>query len=157
MDFIPHGRYRISRQGQVVIIIPSGPHNLESFQAYIRDFNRISEEVGKNGPWALLIIAITDLVMSPEAEEAMSFHIRSVMEKGQVKNIAQSFEYLTGWKKLTMAQWERVSADLDDVVWNFYEDTREAIDWIESAGYPCKLSPEDIGFIEENRPVKPSF
>lgn len=69
--FRPHGRFRSTQEGQVLITYVTGPWNRELIKEWIREMGPVAMEVAARGPYVGIAVIDGSMLCPPDALELL--------------------------------------------------------------------------------------
>lgn len=127
--FAPHGKIRMDVDGRVVSIGICGPFNQEAVAAFV-DLAKPLLDVMRGQPWAALVVAEGDCLLTPEAEALLRAAEPEYAAAGRVATAFVLDPERFG--AVVQAQWRRVYVDCGSEI-AFFAEQAAAREWIDSA------------------------
>lgn len=91
MQLSAHGKYKIERQGNILVVDAHGPFNEVTAAAYVEEmYQACNLFAGK--PWGLLVTFYGNSVFTPEAEKALIDVTKYRMKHGMIANASVILE-----------------------------------------------------------------
>lgn len=79
--FEAHGNPRLQIEDAILRVLPDGPGNLEGVQQLLADMARQLDAAGVRS-WAVLLLAETETLLTPEAEQALQAAMPQLLARG---------------------------------------------------------------------------